>query len=106
MPGIAGSLLQLLESAGCGARLAVDQLPRPAGVPLERWLVTFPSFGFVMAAPPDRVSEVIAAFTTQSLECARCGEFTSGQSLYLSDGSAQRHVWDLAREPLTAPETS
>jgi selenophosphate synthetase-related protein len=104
MPGVAGSLLQLLELAGCGARLAVDHLPRPVAVPLERWLVTFPSFGFVMAAPPDRVPEVISAFATQSLDCAQCGEFTSGRSLHLSDGPARGEVWDLAREPLTAPE--
>ena len=50
MPGVAGSLLQLLELAGCGATLDLDRLPRPDGVALERWLLTFPSFGFLLAA--------------------------------------------------------
>lgn len=106
MPGVAGSTIQMLELAGCGAQLAVDRLPRPADVALERWLVTFPSFGFIMAAPPERVSEVIAAFADHAIECARCGEFLSGRSLYLSDGGARREVWDLAREPLTATAIS
>ena len=32
MPGVAGSLLQLLEIAGCGATLDLERLPRPEGV--------------------------------------------------------------------------
>src|SRR5690606_22878221 len=55
MPGVAGSLLQMIEGAGCGAVLDVGRLPRPAGAPLERWLLTFPSFGFLLAAPPEHV---------------------------------------------------
>ena len=42
------------SSRGCGATLDLDRLPRPATAPLERWLVTFPSFGFVLAAAPER----------------------------------------------------
>ena len=53
MPGIAGSLLQMIEGAGCGAVLDLDRLPRPHGAPLERWLLTFPSFGFLLAAKPE-----------------------------------------------------
>ena len=56
MPGVAGSLLQLVEVAGCGAMLDVDRLPRPDGVPLERWLLTFPSFGFLLAARPEHAA--------------------------------------------------
>src|ERR1700759_563571 len=40
MPGVAGSLLQLLEIAGCGATLELDRIPRPPGVQIERWLET------------------------------------------------------------------
>ena len=32
MPGVAGSLLQLLETPGCGATLEIEHIPRPAGV--------------------------------------------------------------------------
>src|SRR3954447_21511611 len=35
MPGIAGSLLQMIEGAGIGATLELDNIPRPAGVALE-----------------------------------------------------------------------
>jgi selenophosphate synthetase-related protein len=101
MPGVAGSLLQLLEAAGCGALLDLDRLPRPPGVPLERWLVTFPSFGFVLAAPPARAEAACAAFTRRGLACAVCGRFEDSRTLRVGAGPDVAVVWDLAAEPLT-----
>jgi selenophosphate synthetase-related protein len=94
MPGVAGSLLQLLELAGCGATLDLDRLPRPRGIPLERWLLTFPSFGFVLAGAP----EACEAFTRRGLAAAVCGTFDDTRTLRLG---ASVTVWDLAAEPLT-----
>ncbi|MDO8212351.1 AIR synthase related protein [Conexibacter sp. CPCC 206217] len=101
MPGAAGSLLQLVEVAGCGAVLDVERLPRPGGVPLERWLLTFPSFGFLLAAPAERVGEACAAFTRRGLACAPCGAFEAGGVLRLASGELTADVWNLAHEPLT-----
>jgi selenophosphate synthetase-related protein len=101
MPGVAGSLLQLLELAGCGATLDVDALPRPAGVALERWLVTFPSFGFVLAAAPRHADAACDAFTRRGLACAPCGAFDDSRALRLRRDGASATVWDLAAEPLT-----
>ncbi len=101
MPGVGGSLLQLLELAGCGAMLDLDRLPRPPGVPLERWLVTFPSFGFVLAAPPDRAEAACATFSSRGLEAAECGAIDDTRALRIAAGGATATVWDLAREPLT-----
>ena len=73
MPGIAGSLLQLLEVAGCGATLELEQIPRPEGVSIERWLETFPSFGFLLVAPPGATASATEPFLKRGLACARCG---------------------------------
>jgi selenophosphate synthetase-related protein len=101
MPGVAGSLLQLLELAGCGATLDVERLPRPEGVALARWLVTFPSFGFVLAAAPEHVDAACAAFARRGLACAPCGAFDDTRALRLAGGGESAEVWDLAAEPLT-----
>jgi uncharacterized protein len=53
MPGVMGSLLQMLEPRGLGAVVDAAALPRPAGVELERWLVTFPSYGYLLAVPAE-----------------------------------------------------
>ena len=101
MPGVAGSLLQMLELAKCGATLDLDQLPKPAGTELERWLVTFPSFGFVLAAPPRTSAAACAVFTDRGLAASVCGRFDDTRALQLASGGDTAMVWDLAAEPLT-----
>jgi uncharacterized protein len=101
MPGVAGSLLQLAEVARCGATLDLGALPRPPGAPLERWLVTFPSFGFVLATPADRAAAACERFHARGLAAATCGTFDPGGALTLALDGATVTVWDLASEPLT-----
>ena len=101
MPGIAGSLLQMIEGAGCGAVLDLDRLPRPEGASLERWLLTFPSFGFLLAAAPGHVDAACAAFIRRDLTCVPCGAFDDTRVLSLACDGAEAPAWDLARTPLT-----
>jgi selenophosphate synthetase-related protein len=99
MPGVAGSLLQMIEGAGCGATLDVTALPRPAGAPLERWLLAFPSFGFLLAtAQPE---PTCAVFAERGLAAAACGTFDATRTLRLAAAGETRDVWDLAAAPLT-----
>jgi uncharacterized protein len=101
MPGAAGSLLQLLEPSACGATLDVDRLPRPPGVDVQRWLETFPSFGFLLAAAPERAEAACEAFRRRGLACEPCGAFDASRTLTLASGTQRATVWDLAAEPLT-----
>src|SRR5579875_177255 len=101
MPGIAGSLLQLLEAAGCGATLELERIPRPPGVPLERWLLTFPTFGFVLAAPADAAREACEPFLRRGLACAPCGCLDRSGRLRLGWGSERALLWDLSAAPFT-----
>jgi hypothetical protein len=101
MPGTAGSLLQMIEGAGTGATLDLDALPRPDGAPLERWLLTFPSFGFLLAAQPGRAGAAVRAFTRRGLAAAACGAFDASRTLRLIAGDEAALVWDLRTTPLT-----
>src|SRR3954471_20073494 len=104
MPGIAGSLLQMLElTDGCGATLDLDALPRPNDVALEQWLVTVPSFGFVVAAAPDGAAAAAERFTRRGLDCAACGAFDDTGVLTLCAGGATAEAWDRTAEPITRP---
>jgi selenophosphate synthetase-related protein len=101
MPGVAGSLLQLLETAGCGATLDVQRIPRPHGVPLERWLLTFPSFGFLVAAPAEGATEAAEPFLRRGLACAACGRLDDTGVLRLAASGESTELWDLRRVPFT-----
>jgi len=97
MPGIAGSLLQMIEGAGVGATLDLDAIPKPEDTPLERWLLTFPSFGFLLAGD----ERAIKPFTDRGLVCAPCGTFDATRQLKLQSGGKTAVAWDLNATPLT-----
>jgi selenophosphate synthetase-related protein len=101
MPGVAGSLLQLLESAGCGGTLELDRLPRPEGVSIERWLETFPSFGFLLVARPSAAGDAAEPFLRRGLACATCGRLDDSGVLRLAAAGESTALWDLNVEPLT-----
>jgi uncharacterized protein len=87
--GIVGTLAMLLDCSSSGAELWVDQLPRPAGVDLERWLISFPSFGYLLSVSPKDSKRVIAHFASRDIACAVAGKITSDRSLFLGYGVAR-----------------
>jgi len=101
MAGIPGTLAMLCESSGCGARLALDQIPIPEHVELERWLLSFPSYGFLLAARPSDTEAVLRGFHARGVACARVGEFHAAPQVDLSAGRDRVRYFDLEHTPLT-----
>lgn len=100
MPGLVGSLLQFLESAGgWGCALDVDAIPIPAGVALEDWIVCFPSYAFLLCGDPARLS---ARFGAAGLTCTQLGVLDDTGVLRLRDATDEVTVWDLTTTPLAA----
>ena len=98
--GLVGTTMMLAECSRVGARIDIGRLPKPASAPLERWLLTFPSYGFVLAVQPDIVASVIARFSERSIAAADIGEFTADHRVVISDDDSDQAIWDFAREPL------
>ncbi len=99
MPGVAGSLLQLCESAGgLGCALEVESLPVPGGVALEEWILAFPSYAFLLVGDSAALAERAGA---SGLTCARIGILDDSGRLRLRAAGDEQLVWDLAAEPLT-----
>lgn len=101
MAGFAGTLAMLCEASGTGASLELGALPRPEGVPLARWLVSFPSYGFLFAARPERVAALCAHFAPHGIACARVGAFDASGAVRLADGAAEALYYDLRAAELT-----
>ncbi len=99
MPGIPGSLLQLLESAGGrGCILDLAAVPVPAGITLERWLVSYPSYGFLLVGDAEALRRRFAA---AGLTCVDLAVIDDTGTLRITDGRAEELVWDLGSDPLT-----
>ncbi len=87
--GIVGTLAMLLECSRAGALIHLDHLPRPAGVALERWLVSFPSFGYLLAVAPADTARVCERFAERGIACAPVGCLTEEPVLTLAQGEAR-----------------
>ena len=99
--GIAGTLLMMLEASGVGATLDLDRLPMPAGATLERWLATFPSFGFLLSVPEVGAGRVCAAFSARGIACQAVGRVDGSRALRLAADGEEAPLWDLAARPFT-----
>lgn len=99
MAGTLGTALMLLECSQVGARIDLACIPKPEGVPLERWVSAFPSFGYLLSVRPEHVETVRAKFSARSLACSVIGsvDATSQVVLHRQDDAAT--LWDFQREP-------
>ena len=98
--GLVGTAMMLAECSGVGARIDVTRVPKPTGVPLERWLQSFPSYGYLLAVAADNLSEVLARFGARAIAVAEIGSITADRRVIVEDGAASETIWDFAHQPL------
>jgi AIR synthase-related protein len=88
--GIVGTLAMLLECSKVGAELWLDRLPQPPEADdLRRWLLAFPSYGYLLSAAPENSARVTAFFQENGIACAVVGRITASLSLVLGCGAAR-----------------
>ncbi len=105
MAGAVGTALMLLECSGVGATLDVQAMPRPEGVPLLRWLQSFPSFGFILSVDPAHSAALCTRFAQRGIACADIGEVQASPEVWLRDGDERSLLWNVAEQPfILAPE--
>jgi AIR synthase-related protein len=93
MGGVLGTALMMLECSQLGATIDLDALPRPESAPIERWLASFPSFGYIIAAPPQQVDAIRARFTARDIACARIGTCEREPRVLLEHGGEREVLW-------------
>lgn len=97
--GIVGTALMLAECSGTGIDVDLTKITPPDGISLERWLRSFPSFGFLLATQPQHAAEVCARFAARDIAAGIIGQITQGSAVRLTDGSATATFWDHAAAP-------
>ncbi len=68
--GLVGTAMMLAECSRVGAAIDVGRVPKPDGVTRERWLQTFPSYGYLLAVRESNVPAVLARIR-QPRDCCR-----------------------------------
>lgn len=105
MAGLIGSTLMLLECSRKGAEIYIDKIPRPFEVSLNDWLITFPSFGFVLSLRPRNTTKIKEMFRKFDLICERIGKVTSDHRVFFVNDSGEKNLfWDFTTELLIGIE--
>lgn len=99
--GLLGTLVMMMESAGLGASLDLDAIPKPDECDWRSWLCAFPSFGFLLAVESRQVDAVIARFGAAGIDAAAAGRFDDSQRLTVFRGGESECFWDLNATLLT-----
>lgn len=90
MAGLLGSLAMLLEARQAGAVLDLDSIPVPVGIAIERWLIAFPAFAFLLCADPAQIAKCRAPFIDRGLTCEQIGVVTeTGALKVVSHGASE-----------------
>lgn len=100
--GVVGTAAMLAECSGVGIAIDVAAVPRPSGVPLGRWLTSFPSFGYLLSVNHRHVPEVLARFHRRDIATADIGTVTADRIVSITDGSSSETIWDFGDSPLMA----
>jgi AIR synthase-related protein len=98
--GIVGTAAMLAECSNVAIEIDIDAIPRPDGVALERWLLTFPSFGYLLSVKRQHLGEVIGRFAARDIAAAAIGRVAHGSRVSITDGASSETIWDFGRAPL------
>ena len=99
--GIIGTNLMLLETFRCGAILDIEAIPCPTEMALEKWLLSFPSYGFLLSVPPENVPSLQALFHQENLVCEAIGQVMGDRTLALKTQTESHIFSDFTQSALT-----
>ncbi len=99
--GVIGTLAIMMENSACGAEIDLAALPAPEGLPLRDWLLSFMSYGFVLALPEGNAGEVVARFGAKGITAALVGRAVAGGRVELVHGGRRELLLDLGQRPIT-----
>jgi len=84
MGGIIGTLLMLLNTSKVGAEINIESITKPEGTTWEKWLSSFPSYGFLLSCPPEHIKNIQTLFTDNGINCDHIGSINKQPDLFIN----------------------
>lgn len=97
--GLAGAVVSMTEGSDVGAVLDLEHIVPPEGIPLQQWLRTWPSYGFLLAVAPELIAEVREEFVARDIRCDSIGEVIDGSRVFFRSGGDSVPFWNHAQRP-------
>jgi AIR synthase-related protein len=100
--GIIGTALMLAECSGVGIDIDLGNVLPPCNIDIERWMRSFPSFGFLLAVSPVHVPTVQKTFADRAITAQSIGTINDGKSIDLSFENQSVPFWNYQTAPYLA----
>ncbi|MBU2868362.1 sll0787 family AIR synthase-like protein [Pacificibacter marinus] len=97
--GIIGTALMLAECSNVGININLSEINPPDEIEAERWLRSFPSFGFLLSVAPENAQTVCTRFAARGIDARAVGCITEGSVVTLGNGDERAVFWDYAQTP-------
>jgi len=81
-PGVVGTIGMLCESSRVGASVLIENIPRPKKLPMQDWLMTYPSTGFVLTT--DQPQKCIRLLRKHGLTASVVGTISEIRAIKVS----------------------
>ena len=99
--GLLGTSLMLFESSHVGATINLENIPKPEHVAWLDWLCCFPSFGYLLTTPMNKLDQLLESFDERNISAAQIGQITAEPLVQISYQNQTECFWDIATTPVT-----
>lgn len=97
-PGIVGTLGMLLEASNMGAKIDLEQIPKPDDMDWIRWFMMYLGSGFVLTAPNENTDEIIKLLEKEHMQANIIGNVTDNHQLQMTHNNTTKTVFDFQKE--------
>ena len=73
MGGIIGTICMLLNTSKVGAEVYLKNITKPEKVSWDKWLSSFPSYGYLLTCSSDKIKEIQSIFNSEEINCDHIG---------------------------------
>ncbi len=84
MGGIIGTIYMLMNTSKIGVEINLENITKPANVLWKKWLISFPSYGYLFSCNEENVSKIQATFSEKGINCDEIGTLTSKEELIIN----------------------
>ncbi|CAM4292322.1 sll0787 family AIR synthase-like protein [Zobellia roscoffensis] len=83
MGGIIGTICMLLNTSEVGAKINLQNITKPAEIAWEKWLSSFPSYGYILTCSSENITSIQSVFSDKGVTCDCIGRITKKTELII-----------------------